>query len=135
MRFENQSAKLLSITKSKAKMYEFGLDEVHHIRLTESPSNLLLMTIGILGDVCREELSVERNHALFEQRKLELRNVARYFDALMGARQEIKYDYYLCLLGAASYYLADIPGSAIVLSNKLENLNNGLTESRIELLL
>lgn len=135
MRFENQSAKLLSITKSKAKMYEFGLDEVHHIRLTESPSNLLLMTIGILGDVCREELSVERNHALFEQKKLELRNVARYFDALMGSRQEIKYDYYLCLLGAASYYLADMPGSAIVLSNKLENLNNGLTESRIELLL
>ncbi|HDY7733553.1 TPA: DEAD/DEAH box helicase [Vibrio vulnificus] len=135
MRFEYQSSKLLSITKSKAKMYEFGLDEEHHIHLAESPSKLLLMTIGILGDLCREELSSEKDVAIYEQRKSELRNVARYFDALIGSKLQTEYDYYLCLLGAASYYLADMPGSAIVLSNKLDELKVELTESGVEVLL
>lgn len=135
MRFEYQSSKLLSITKSKAKMYEFGLDEEHHIHLAESPTKLLLMTIGILGDLCREELSSEKDVAIYEQRKSELRNVARYFDALIGSKLQTEYDYYLCLLGAASYYLADMPGSAIVLSNKLDELKVELTESGVEVLL
>ncbi|UTZ35366.1 DEAD/DEAH box helicase [Vibrio campbellii] len=135
MRFENQSSKLLSITKSKAKMYEFGLDEEHHIHLTESPTKLLLMTMGILGDLCREELSSEKNAAIYEQKKAELRNVAKYFDALIGSKLQTEYDYYLSLLGAASYYLADMPGSAIVLSNKLDELKVGLTESEVEKLL
>lgn len=116
-------------------MYEFSVDEEHHIRLTESPSKLLLMTIGILGDLCREELSAEKNIILYEKRKSELRNVARYFDALIGSRQQTEYNYYLYLLGAASYYLADMQGNAIVLSSKLDAWRVDLTESRIELLL
>lgn len=135
MRFENQSAKLLSITKSKAKMHEFGLDEEHHIRLTESPTKLLLMTIGILGDLCQEELSAEKDAATYELRKGEIRNVARYFDALISSKLQTEYEYYLCLLGAASYYLADMPGSAVVLSNQLDKLRVDLTASRIEKLL
>ncbi len=135
MRFENQSSKLLSITKSKSKMYEFGLDEEHHIRLTESPTKLLLMTIAILGDLCREELSPEKDAATYELRKGEIRNVARYFDALIGSKLQTEYDYYLCLLGAASYYLADMPGSAVVLSSKLDELRAVLTDSGIERLL
>lgn len=135
MRFENKSSKLLSITKSKAKMYEFGLDEEHHIHLTESPSKLLLMTIGILGDLCREELSTEKNTELYELRKLELRNVARYFDALIHSKLQGEYDYYLCLLGAVSYYLADMPGSSAVLSRNLAQYRYPLTESGVEFLL
>lgn len=135
MRFENKSSKLLSITKSKAKMYEFGLDEEHHIHLIESPTKLLLMTIGILGDLCREELSIERNLATYELSRREIRNVARYFDALLSSKLQTEHNYYLCLLGAASYYLADMPGSAIVLSNKLDGLSVSLTDSSIDKLL
>ena len=135
MRFENQSSKLLSITKSKSKMYEFGLDEEHHIHLAESPTKLLLMTIGILGDLCREELSSERDAEIYAQRKTELRNVARYFDALIGSKLQTEYDYYLCLLGVASYYLADMPGSASVLSKKLEQSRVQITQSGVEFLL
>ena len=116
-------------------MYEFGLDEEHHIHLTESPTKLLLMTIAILGDLCREELSSEKNAATYELKKGEIRNVARYFDALIGSKLQTEYDYYLCLLGAASYYLADMPGSAVVLSSKLDELRVDLTESGIERLL
>ncbi|WP_405128435.1 DEAD/DEAH box helicase [Pseudoalteromonas sp. PB2-1] len=131
MRFENKSLKLLSITKSKAKMYEFGLDEEHHIHLLESPNELLLMTIAILGDLCREELSEEVNPEYIEQRRLELRNAARYFDALVGSKLQSNYDYYLCLLGSASYYLADMPGSAAVLAEKTRQ-RELLTESGLE---
>ena len=131
MKFENESFKLLSITKSKAKMYEFGLDEEHHIHLLESPNKLLLMTIAILGDLCREELSEEVNSEYIKQRRLELRNAARYFDALVGSKLQSNYDYYLCLLGSASYYLADMPGSAAVLAEKTQQ-REGLTESGLE---
>lgn len=131
MKFENKSFKLLSITKSKAKMYEFGLDEEHHIQLPESPNELLLMTIAILGDLCREELSEEVNPEYIEQRRLELRNAARYFDALVGSKLQSNYDYYLCLLGSASYYLADMPGSAAVLAEKTRQ-RELLTESGLE---
>jgi POLQ-like helicase len=135
MKFENQSARLLSITKSKAKMYEFGLNEEHHIKLSESPAKLLLMTISILGDLCRDELSAEKPITIYNERKSELRNVAKYFDALITSKLQTDYDYYLCLLGAASYYLADMPGSAIVLSEKLDDSKIDLTKSSIETLL
>ncbi len=135
MKFKGRSLKLLSITKSKAKMYEFGLDEEHHINMPESPNKLLIMTIGILGDLCREELSDKRNVEIYEQSSTELRNVARYFDALIESRLQTEYDYYLCLLGASSYYLADMPGSSIVLSKKFNKLKAKLTESGLENLL
>ena len=131
MKFENKSLKLLSITKSKAKMYEFGLDEEHHIHLPESPNELLLMTIAILGDLCREELSEEVDSEYIDQRRQELRNAARYFDALVGSKLQSKHDYYLCLLGSASYYLADMPGSAAVLAEKTRQ-REFLTESGLE---
>ncbi len=134
MKFENKSLKLLSITKSKAKMNEFGLDEEHHIRLAESPNELLLMTIAILGDLCREELSEKVNPEYIEKRRPELRNAARYFDALVESKLQSNYDYYLCLLGAASYYLADMPGSAAVLAEKAQ-LKEFITKSGIELTL
>ena len=40
MRLEAGSKKLLAITKSKAKMYEFGVDEAHHISLPQDPRRL-----------------------------------------------------------------------------------------------
>ncbi|ABX49158.1 DEAD/DEAH box helicase domain protein [Shewanella baltica OS195] len=135
MKFENKSSKLFSITKSKAKMYEFGLDEEHHIHLAESPTKLLLMTIGIIGDLCREELSSKKDITLYEQRKGELRNVARYFDALIESKLQTKHDYYLSLLGTTSYYLADMPGSSSVLSKKLEQSRVLLTKSGVEFVL
>ena len=51
MRLEGKSKKLLAITKSKAKMYEFGIAEEHHIDLPQNPQKLLLLTIGILGEL------------------------------------------------------------------------------------
>jgi POLQ-like helicase len=135
MRFENSSSTLLSITKAKAKMYELGIEEEHHIRLTTSPSKLLIMTIGILGDLCHLQLSEEQNHELLLEAKNELRSVARYFDSLIQTQLESEYDYYLYLLGASSYYLSDMPGSASVISSQLKSNRKVLTDIGLEFLL
>lgn len=115
-------------------MYELGIEEEHHIRLTTNPSKLLIMTIGILGDLCHLQLSEEQNHELLLEAKNELRSVARYFDSLIQTQLEPNYDYYLYLLGSASYYLSDMPGSASVISSQLKNNRKFLTESGLEFL-
>ncbi|WP_372880279.1 DEAD/DEAH box helicase [Psychromonas sp.] len=135
MKFEKLSSNLLSVTRAKAKMYEFGLNEEHHLRLSSSPSQLLLMTIGMLGDLCRIELSEEKREEELSDAQKELRNVAKYFDALIETKLESEYDYYLGLMGASSYYLANMPGSSSVLSLQLAVSRTPLTESGLELLL
>jgi hypothetical protein len=135
MRFENSSSTLLSVTKAKAKMYELGIEEEHHIRLSTSPSKLLIMTIGILGDLCHLQLSEEKNHELMLEAQHELRSVARYFDSLIQTQLEPNYEYYLYLLGAASYYLSDMPGSSSVIASKLENSREVLTNKGVEFIL
>ena len=45
------SKKMLAITKSKAKMYEFSVEEESHIKLHVNPRELLITTIGILGEL------------------------------------------------------------------------------------
>jgi POLQ-like helicase len=135
MKFENSSATLLSITKAKAKMYEFDIDEEHHIQLAVPPSKLLVMTIGMLANLCRIELSEGVNEAILTDVQIELQNVAKYFDALIQTQLENEYEYYLCLLAAASYYLANMPGSSSVLSQRLEHSRSLITENGLEFLL
>ena len=55
MRLEARSKTVLAITKSKAKMYEFGIPEADHIGLPHDPKNLLITTIGILGELAAQE--------------------------------------------------------------------------------
>lgn len=136
MKFEDSSSHLLAITKAKAKMYEFGLDEEHHLKLYDSPSRLLLMTIGILGNLCNEILDSDNGAEKQENHTAsELRNVARYFDALLESRLESENDYYLLLLAASAYYLADMPGSSMVISQNFNSKRKPLTESSVEFLL
>ncbi|MFM2579819.1 DEAD/DEAH box helicase [Vibrio fortis] len=138
MKFEAKAKKLLSITRSKAKMHEFGLGEEYHIDIPIPPQNLLAMTIGILGDTCYLEKKVtltSKETELLELNRAELRNVARYFDALDGTGLEKDYSYYLKLLGSAAYYLADMPGSSKVLASQLKKCSTEITRHRLELLL
>ena len=135
MKFETSSSHLLSVTKSKAKMYEFDLPEEHHIQLREAPSELLLMTIGMLGDLCRAQSTSELPQAEIQHQRVNLRDVAKYFDALVNSKLESDYDYYLTLLGASAYYLSDMPGSSIVLAKSLNEKITQLTSLHLEQLL
>ena len=76
MRPEQKSQLLLGVTRSKAKMLEYGVPEEHHIKITQDPAKLFTISIGLLGDLAaainREEpdpdsLSVLRTNLLFSK--------------------------------------------------------------------
>ncbi|PMG42726.1 DEAD/DEAH box helicase [Shewanella sp. 10N.286.52.B9] len=135
MKLERSSKIYLSITKSKAKMYEFGVEEEHHINLTIEPQKLLLLTIGILGDLSAIEashLAQDDNDEEYLALKSQLIDVSQYFDSLNNSRLESSLSNYLNLLGSASYYLADMPGSSLVLIKAVDYDIDILTPSYIE---
>lgn len=135
MKLERSSKVYLAITKSKAKMYEFGVDEEHHIKLTIEPQKLLLLTIGILGDLSAMEASdsaQDENNEEYLALKSQLIDVSQYFDSLKNSRLESSLSDYLNLLGSASYYLADMPGSSLVLIKAVDYKIDILTPSYIE---
>nr|WP_237476278.1 DEAD/DEAH box helicase [Vibrio eleionomae] len=116
-------------------MNEFGLEPEDHIRLPVAPQKLLLMTIGMLGDLCRMELDEKDHEVAISQARLELRNAASYFDNLVKTELETGYDYYLSLLASAAYYLADMPGSSSVIASRLASLSTELTDTGLEFFL
>lgn len=120
MRPEQKSQVLLGVTRSKAKMLEYGIPEEHHIKITQDPAKLFTISIGLLGDLAaavnRDEpdpdsLSELRNNLLFS---------ARFFDSYLQSKLNETLDPYLVLLGSASYYLCDLPGSASVLAKRID---------------
>lgn len=119
MRPEQKSRLLLGVTRSKAKMFEYGVPEEHHITIAQDPAKLFTLSIGLLGDLAaginREEL---QPNALADMRK-NLLFSAYFFDAYVQSRLDAALDPYLILLGSASYYLCDLPGSAMVLAKHI----------------
>lgn len=109
----------MGVTRSKAKMYEYGVPEDYHIKISQDPSNLFPLAICLLGDVSAEaNFETPNTDNLTELRK-ELLFSANFFDAFVGSKLNRDLDPYLHLLGAASYYLADLPGSSAVLAKAI----------------
>lgn len=120
MRPEKKSQRLLGVTRSKAKMIEYSVpDKYQNIDLSTDPAQLFTLCIGILGDLTastnRGNLQPE---ALAELRR-ELIFSARFFDSYLQSKLNESLDPYLILLGSASYYLCDLPGSSMVLAKRI----------------
>lgn len=136
MKLEIKGKGLLDITRAKAKQYEFGIDEVHHLALRQDPKRLLVFTIGVLGELAAlESRPGDDRWELREVLKEQLILAGQYFESMSAARLSSGSDEYLRILSSASYYLADMPGSALVLARTLPELPNILTDSGIERLL
>lgn len=120
MKPERKSQLLLGVTRSKAKMLEYGVPEEHHIKITQDPANLFTISIGLLGDLAaainREGLDPD----FLAELKTNLLFSARFFDSYLQSKLNETLDPYLALLGAASYYLCDLPGSASVLAKRVD---------------
>ncbi|MDR2410920.1 MAG: hypothetical protein LBE13_22800, partial [Bacteroidales bacterium] len=122
MKPEAPSNHLLSVTRSKAKMWEYDIPIKYHIRILQDPAQLFSLVIGLLGDVAatinrgnNEEISEQQTNLLFS---------SYFFDAYLQSKLTETLNPYLELLGAASYYLCDLPGSAKVLAGRVPK--NGL---------
>ena len=135
MKPEARSHTVLSITQSKAKMFEYNVPLEEHIRLPGDPSKLFPLTIGILGD-----LSVRINSGLATDEEIQdLRDSlpfsARFFDAYIDAQINRQNDLFVRLLGAAAYYLCELPGSSNILAARMNNLTLNLGMFGLENLL
>lgn len=124
MRPEQSSRTLLAVTRSKAKMFEYGLPEHEHIKIRRDPARLLRLTVGILGDVAA---AVSRNGTDASRAtsfSSSLQFSARYFDAYAASRLAEVGDAHLLILASATYYLCDLPGSANVLASRIPDVPN-----------
>lgn len=129
MKPERKSQLLLGITRSKAKMLEYSVPEEYHINISQDPAKLFTISIGLLGDLAAAinrdvadpvYLAELRNNLLFS---------ARFFDSYFQSKLNETLDPYILLLGSASYYLCDLPGSSSVL---LKKLNDDINSSGID---
>ena len=135
MRPERRSRILLSATRSKAKMIEYGVPEDDHIALTQDPARLFTLAIAILGD-----LAAETNRGTISPE--ELREIqgsllfsAHFLDSYAQTGLNSSIDQYVVLLASASYYLASLPGSSRVLARQLGNEYHDLGGGGLEHLL
>jgi hypothetical protein len=119
MRPERRSQLLLGVTRSKAKIYEYGVPEEHHIKITRDPAKLFTLAIGLIGDLAARTNSEDVNEKYLKELRESLQFSARFFDAYLQSRLNAELDPYLVLLGSASYYLCDLPGSSLVLAKHI----------------
>lgn len=120
MRPEKKSQLLLGVTRSKAKMLEYGVPVEHHIIITQDPAKLFTLSIGLLGDLTAAINREEPAPDSLAELKTNLLFSARFFDAYLQSKLNETLDPYLVLLGSASYYLCDLPGSASVLAKRID---------------
>ncbi len=120
MRPEQRSQLLLGVTRSKAKMLEYGIPEEHHIKITQDPAKLFTISIGLLGDLAAAINREEPDPGSLSELKSNLLFSAHFFDSYLQSKLNETLDPYLVLLGSASYYLCDLPGSASVLAKRID---------------
>lgn len=135
MRPEQNSRRLLSVTRSKAKMYEYNVALEHHIEVTSDPAQLLPLAVGLLGDLAAQINSSTVEEIDTSEEEDILRFSAQFFDAYLNSRLNTQITPYILLLGAASYYLCNLPGSSIVLTRLLRDSNLNLAAFGLEELL
>ena len=118
MKPEFRSQNVLKITRSKGKMYEFGIDESNHIAIPEGvePASLFLLTIGILGDYAAEIANAPDAKIVPGE---ELQFAAKFFDAYLASKFDDAPAQDVLLLASSAYYLAERPGSSFVLAKRL----------------
>lgn len=136
MKLEVKARVILDVTRAKAKQYEFGIDEKYHIELPQDPKRLLVFTVGILGELAAlESREDDERHGLRQTLKEQLVLAGQYFESMSTARLTPEIDEYLRILSSASYYLADMPGSSLVLARSVSDTPKDLTNSKLERLL
>ena len=135
MRPEQKSQLLLGVTRSKAKMLEYGVPEEYHIKITQDPAKLFTISICLLGDIAAAINREDSDPGSLSELKTNLLFSARFFDSYLQSKLNETLNPYLMLLGSASYYLCDLPGSASVLANCIDGDSPDLDSDGLENLL
>lgn len=131
MKPEKKSQNLLSVTRAKAKMFEYGIPEDAHINISDNPNKLFTVSISLLGDFTAALSRGESGDIYLLELKRHLNFAAYFFDSYYQSKLDKTLDPYLILMGSAAYYLCDLPGNSLVLakiidSNSIDIGCNGL---------
>ena len=121
MKPEEKSYLTLSVTQSKAKMYEYNVPLEDHIAIPSDPARLFILTIGLLGDLAARINDGTATEQEFSELQSNLPFSARFFDTYVKTKLNQEIDSYVLLLGSAAYYLCDMPGSSNVLAQRISN--------------
>jgi len=117
-----------AITLSKGKMFEYGVPVEHHVAM---PENLDLelqfpLAVGTIGDFART-INLSNGEASADSQSIDdLVFAAQVLQAFDESQIDKKYSFELGILAAAAYFLADMPGRALVQARKL--VQSGLPE-------
>ncbi|MDX7645418.1 DEAD/DEAH box helicase [Aeromonas caviae] len=95
-------------------------EEYQEIDLSLHPNKLFTISIGLLGDLAAAINRVEPDPDSLAELKNNLLFSARFFDSYLQSKLNETLDPYLVLLGSASFYLCDLPGSASVLAKRID---------------
>ncbi|WP_103648614.1 DEAD/DEAH box helicase [Campylobacter concisus] len=125
MLIESASKYYLKKVRAKAKMYEYGVPENLHIEVEEQANDLILLSIGVVGDISNEIWKMKQAPIILSKEKEEeLYFVSRFFDAYFQSEMSIDLNPYYILMGAVTYYFCNMNGSSKVMMSIMHNLNN-----------
>ena len=143
MRPERESRLILAAVQARAKMYEFRAAEEDHVPFRRAPQTLFPLAVGILHDAAAaiadwfiygSDGSVVPSAWEVEDGSIAqmVRFSASFFDAFLESQLDAELTTEFSLLCAASYYLADSVGSAVVVAQRSEapplDLGHGLSQ-------
>lgn len=131
MRPEREARLILGAVQARAKMHEFRAAEEDYVPFRREPETLFPLAVGILHDAAsaiadhfidRGEVAVvpsawEEGDGSIGQM---VRFSASFFDAYLESQLNAELSPEFSLLCAASYYLADSVGSAVVVARRSE---------------
>ncbi|MCU0485178.1 MAG: DEAD/DEAH box helicase [Anaerolineales bacterium] len=121
MKPEDKSRRALSITQSKAKLFEYGVPLEEHILLPIDPAMLFPLTIGLLGDLAARLNDSKASREKVQELSNSLPFSARFFDAFIETQLHKGNEVCTRLLGSAAYYLCDLLGSSNIMAERIDN--------------
>lgn len=125
MKPEKESLKTLQYTQSVAKTIEFGVPqnirEAIESRFSHQPEDIFDIVIALLGQISDvyKKPALSDDEIYIEEEKL--RFCAEFFDNYKDTGRLDFLNNYCLLIGAAAYYLCNLPGSSLVLLKMLNN--------------
>jgi hypothetical protein len=129
MRPERESRLILAAVRARAKMHEFRAAEEDHVPFRRAPETLFPLVVGILHDAAGAvaDQFVDRAKgpivpSAWEKDDGSIGHMVRYsasfFDAFLESQLNAELTTEFSLLCAASYYLSDSVGSAVVVARR-----------------
>lgn len=123
MLIENTSKYYLKKIRAKAKMYEYGVPDDIHIKVEEQANDLILLSIGIVGDIANEICNMKQTPIILPtEARDELYFASRFFDSYFQSKMSMEMNPYYILMGAVTYYFCNMNGSSKVMMSIMPNL-------------